>query len=64
MFKESKHDKNLIAHIQFSLSTIYIYNIYMTLFRFTVLCQQTRRLGWAASVHCLSEPFHSTHSYH
>ena len=31
---------------------------------FTSLCQWTGMLGWAASVHCLTEQFRSTHSSH
>ena len=38
--------------------------IIMQLHEITSVVPQTGMLGWAASVHCLTEQFHSTHSSH
>ena len=36
----------------------------MQLYEITSVVSQTGMLGWAASVHCQTERFHSTHSSH
>ena len=36
----------------------------MQLYEITSVVPQTGMLGWAASVHCQTERFHSTHSSH
>ena len=38
--------------------------IIMQLFEITSVVPQTGMQGWPASVHCLTEQFHSTHSSH
>ena len=50
--------KGMYIHIMLSVQCGCV--IIMQLFGITSVVPQTGMLGWAASVHCLTEQFHST----